>query len=184
MMILIVSMMFIACRRTPQAASPTPETEPVNTSTPLETGSLTGKITYSYEGDVYTMNPDSSDIQQLTTHPEADFDPAWSPDGTQIAFRSHRDGNEEVYVMNADGSNQTNISNAPGGDYSPAWSPDGNWIAFMSDRNGGNPNVWVMEPDGSNARQVTAIPGISEYPTWSPDSNQIAFHLCCQCRWQ
>jgi TolB protein len=176
MMILIFSIIFIACESTPQVASPTPDIEPVNTNVPLTAENMTGKITYSYEDDVYVMNLDGSDITQLTTHPEADFDPVWSPDGTQIAFRSHRDGNEEVYVMNVDGSNQTNISNAPGGDYSPAWSPDGKLIAFMSDRKGGNPNVWVMEPDGSNPRQVTTIPGISEYPSWSPDSSQIVFH--------
>ena len=142
----------------------------------IDINTLTGKIVYSTEGDVYVINADGSGRTRLTDNLAEDFDPAWSPDGTQIAFRSHRDGNEEVYVMDADGSNQLNISNAPGGDYSPAWSPDERWIAFMSDRNGGNPNVWVMEPDGSNSRQVTHIPGISEYPSWSPDSSRIAFH--------
>ena len=143
---------------------------------PMDVQSLDGKIVYSTDGDIYVIHPDGSGRTRLTDHPAEDFDPVWSPDGTQIAFRSHRDGNEEVYVMKADGSHQQNISNAPGGDYSPAWSPDASWIAFMSDRNGGNPNVWVMQPDGSNPRQVTDIPGISEYPTWSPDSRRIAFH--------
>ena len=146
------------------------------TGTPLSISAFTGKIAYSYEGDIYVMNAAGSGVTRLTTDPAMDFDPAWSPDGTQIAFRSHRDGNEEVYIMNADGSHQQNLSNAaPGGDYSPAWSPNGQWIAFMSDR-GGNPNVWVMRPDGSDLRQVTDLPGISEYPTWSPDSRRIAFH--------
>jgi Tol biopolymer transport system component len=145
------------------------------TKTPLSISPFTGKITYSYEGDVYVMNADGSEVARLTDDPAADFDPTWSPDGSRIAFRSHRDGNEEVYIMNADGSDQQNLSNAAGGDYSPAWSPDGRWIAFMSDR-GGNPNVWVIRPDGSELRQVTDLAGISEYPTWSPDSRRIAFH--------
>jgi Tol biopolymer transport system component len=113
---------------------------------------------------------------RLTDDPAEDFDPSWSPDGAQIAFRSHRDGDEEVYLMGADGSNPRNLTSAPGGDYSPAWSPDGEWIAFMSDRAGGNPNVWVVRPDGTGLRQVTALPGISEYPSWSPDGSRIAFH--------
>lgn len=145
------------------------------TTVSLSVSGLTGKIAYSHEGDIYVMNADGSEVSRLTNDPDEDFDPSWSPDGTKIVFRSHREGNEEVYLMNADGSDQHNLSNAPGGDYSPAWSPDGRWIAFMSDR-GGNANVWVMRPDGSDARQVTDLPGISEYPTWSPGSSRMAFH--------
>jgi Tol biopolymer transport system component len=137
---------------------------------------LTGKLVFSQEGDIYVMNADGSERARLTTHPDLDFDPAWSPDGTQIAFRSHRDGNEEVYVMNADGSEQANRTSNPTSDYSPAWSPDGTQIAFASDRTGRSGNdIWIMNADGSNPVQITAIPGISEYPSWSPDGSRLAF---------
>lgn len=162
----------------PKTVAPTPavHSTAVRTRSPLSLSALTGKIAYSYEGDIYVMNADGSSVTRLTTDPAMDFDPAWSPGGTHIAFRSHRDGNEEVYIMNADGSDQQNLSNAaPGGDYSPAWSPDGQWIAFMSDR-GGKADVWVMRPNGSDLRQVTDLPGVSEYPTWSADNSRIAFH--------
>jgi Tol biopolymer transport system component len=49
--------------------------------------------------------------------------PAWSPDGTRIAFESERDGNLEIYVMNADGSGVTRLTNDPASDSTPAWSP-------------------------------------------------------------
>jgi Tol biopolymer transport system component len=49
--------------------------------------------------------------------------PAWSPDGSRIAFESYRDGNFEIYVMNADGSGQTRITNNTANDESPDWSP-------------------------------------------------------------
>jgi Tol biopolymer transport system component len=159
-----------------EAPTPTMTSSPELTQTRPLANSLTGKITYSYEGDIYVMNADGTEITRLTDDPSMDFDSVWSPDGLYIAFRSHRDGNEEVYLMNADGTDQHNLSQAPGGDYSPAWSPEGEWIAFMSDRAGGNPNLWLMRPDGSDMRQLMDIPGISEYPTWSPDSSRLAFH--------
>jgi Tol biopolymer transport system component len=96
----------------------------------IDVKSLTGKIVYSSEGDIYVVNADGSERTRLTDNPAEDFDRVWSPDGTQIAFRSHRDGDEEVYIMNADGSAQSNLSAAPGTDYSPAWSPDGSQIVY------------------------------------------------------
>jgi TolB protein len=52
-----------------------------------------------------------------------DFDPAWSPDGTQIAFVSDRDGNQEIYVVNIDGTNLQRLTWSEGSDRSPAWQP-------------------------------------------------------------
>jgi TolB protein len=49
--------------------------------------------------------------------------PSWSPDGSRIAFISHRDGNHEIYMMDADGSNQTNLTNDAARDTNPSWSP-------------------------------------------------------------
>ena len=50
--------------------------------------------------------------------------PAWSPDGTRLAFSSTRDGNPEIYVVNRDGSNLRRLTNHPGIDITPTWSPD------------------------------------------------------------
>ena len=62
-------------------------------------------------------------ITRLTSDPARDFNPCWSPDGTQIAFQSERDGNWEIYVMNADGSDQKNITNNPADESHPSWGP-------------------------------------------------------------
>jgi Tol biopolymer transport system component len=59
----------------------------------------------------------------LTRNPAFEADPAWSPDGRSIAFRSTRDGNPEIYVMNADGSGQRNLTRSPADEGWIAWSP-------------------------------------------------------------
>ena len=63
--------------------------------------------------EIYVMNADGSDQIRLTNDRAQKFDPAWSADGSRIAFTSNRDGGEEIYEMNADGSNQTRLTKTP-----------------------------------------------------------------------
>ena len=70
------------------------------------------------------MNADGSNQRNISNDASNDIRPSWSPDGTQIAFTSNRDGYQQIYVMDADGGNQWNISNnSSSGDYYPAGSP-------------------------------------------------------------
>jgi len=80
------------------------------------------------------MDADGSNQTRLTRDPADDSGPAWSPDGSRIAFMSYRDRNDEIYVMDADGSNQTRLTRDLANDIGPAWSPDGSRIAFESYR--------------------------------------------------
>ena len=103
-----------------------------NTNSPLLRAN--GKIAFyassrGYLG-IYTRNPDGSELTRLTSG--ADIEPAWSPDGTQIAFtRFYGATQGEIFVMNADGSNQRRLT-ANANDRNPTWSPDGTKIAFSS----------------------------------------------------
>jgi Tol biopolymer transport system component len=101
---------------------------------------INGRIAFETYRDgnyeIYAMQSDGSNPTNLTNRPSStDFHPVWSPDGTQIAFVSDRDGqfNTEIYVMNADGSNQTRLTNNEAADRDPSWSPDGSkspgWLA-------------------------------------------------------
>ena len=67
------------------------------------------------------MSADGSAETRITNDPDFDHEPAWSPDGTRIAFARITGGNYEVYVMNADGTGQTNITNNPSLDSEPYW---------------------------------------------------------------
>ena len=77
------------------------------------------------EGDyeVFAMNPDGTGVRQLTANTAVDGSPAWSPDGTQLAFRSERDGNAEIYTMSAGGANQTRRTTDGEFDREPDWQP-------------------------------------------------------------
>jgi dipeptidyl aminopeptidase/acylaminoacyl peptidase len=119
--------------------------------------------------------------------------PAWSPDGTKIAYTS-RDPDypcsKEIYVMNADGSGQRELTGASDDSigFYPAWSPDGSKIAYQgappSSANQESDEVWVMNPDGSGKRQLTRNDNFCPYkcpnheshgqPAWSPDGSKIA----------
>ena len=72
--------------------------------------------------EIYVMDADGSE-RRLTHAAAADYDPAFSPDGQQIAFTSERDGNSEIYVMDADGSDVRRLTNHSAADTSPAWGP-------------------------------------------------------------
>jgi uncharacterized caspase-like protein len=125
--------------------------------------------------EIYVMNADGSEQTRLTNNPAGDGLPAWSPDGTRIAFESNRDGNNfDIYVMNTDGSNLTRLTDNPFDNGAPAWSPDGTRIAFHSNRDG-NFEIYVMNADGSQQTRLTDNPAEDNFPTWSPDGTRIAF---------
>jgi Tol biopolymer transport system component len=113
------------------------------------------------------MNADGSGQTNLTNNAAWDYGPAWSPDGSKIAFTSSRDGDSEIYVMNPDGSDQTNLTNNAARDEEPAWSPDGSKIAFASDRDG-NYEVYVMNADGSSQTNLTNNAATDNAPDWQP----------------
>ncbi|HEY0081575.1 MAG TPA: hypothetical protein VGB61_02200, partial [Pyrinomonadaceae bacterium] len=138
-----------------------------------------GKIVYMSARDgnpeIYSMNSDGTAQTRLTNHAAADYDPAWSPDGTRIVFTSQRDGNNEIYLMNADGSNLRRLTDNPAVDYDAAWSPDGTQIAFESTRDG-NHEIYIMYLDGYGLTNITNRPTSHDQdPQWSHDGRRILF---------
>ena len=104
-----------------------------------------------------------------------DQDPAWSPDGSRIAFASGQDGKSDIYVMNANGGNRVRLTADESGNSRPAWSHDGSRIAFASRRDG-NSEIYVMNADGSHQSRLTfRDDSYDSDPAWSPDGTRIAF---------
>jgi len=144
----------------------------------MTTGTGVNNPTGDYE--IFTMTPEGASVTQLTTNTAFDFAPAWSPDGTQIAFQTDRDGDYEVYTMDANGDNQTNISNDDAAfDFAPAWSPNGQKIAFCNDQvvPPFNTDVYKMDtnPATDDAIQLTDDDAWDCEPAWSPNGKKIAF---------
>jgi Tol biopolymer transport system component len=129
------------------------------------------------DSDVFVAGVDGSNLRRVTSTAGPQFDPSFSPDGQQIAYRDSRRGinqDDEIWVIDIDGAHATNLTRNSANDWSPSWSPDGNSIAFASTRSGAV-NLWTMATDGSNPQRLTNSP--SEYPSWSPDGSRIAFSL-------
>ena len=135
---------------------------------------INGRIAFDTNRDgneeIYVMNPDGTAPTRLTNDAVGDFGPAWSPDGTKIAFNKGFD----IFVMNADGSSPTKLTSAAAMNIGPSWSPDGTKIAFHSSRDG-NFEIYVMDADGSNQTRLTSNAAGDFAPAWSPDGQRIVF---------
>lgn len=144
--------------------------------------------------DVFTANPDGSDLKRLTDTPGYDAEAVYSPDGSKILFTSQRDGDLELYTMNPDGSDQTRITYEMGYDGGAFFSPDNKQIVYRANHPETEEEIadyqqllkdglirpmrleiFVCNGDGSNRRQVTHNGAANFCPYFHPDGKRIIF---------
>jgi TolB protein len=130
---------------------------------------------------IYTVAPSGSDTEQLTDGPVHDSDPAWSPDGTRIAFTRHVDGEwiddpaglprssaVRLHVMHADGTRLRRLTEQAANYMDPCWSPDGTKLVF-SKAVPAPTRIMVIDASGAGERPLTNPDLDGDYhPSWQP----------------
>jgi Tol biopolymer transport system component len=136
-------------------------------------GTLSGTLVFirseGGQSNLWAEKADGTSLKQLTTD-GADYHPALSPDGKQVAYEVRQATTSKLWVVNIDGSNAHEIPNAPAG-YGPSWSPDGTKIVFAEP---GGATIDRINTDGSGFEVLTHGSNPT-FPHYSPDGSTIYF---------
>jgi len=132
-----------------------------------------------FDHHIWTVGADGTGERRLSDGPVHDLEPAYSPDGTRIAFTRYVDGEiirkgrsghsaVRLCVMNADGTGVQVLTEEPAGYASPTWSPDGTWLVCSRSIFGPS-HVFVLDAEGSNGHAITHPDKDEDYdPAWRP----------------
>ena len=130
------------------------------------------------QGSTYELqiaDADGQNPQVALRSREPVISPAWSPDGSRLAYVSFESGKPVVYVHTLSTSKRVPVANYKGNNSAPAWSPDGNTLAVALTRDGLS-QVYVLNAnDGGGLRRITRSPLIDTEPFFSPDGRSLFF---------
>jgi Tol biopolymer transport system component len=133
-----------------------------------------GRVVYEGPNGLWLVNPNVAGRIRIPGTSAATHTPAWSPDGTKLAFQDANGGDFDIFVMNGDGSGRQELTFSRAFDGDPMWSPDGTRLTFESTRNG-NSDVFVIGADGSDETRITTNAAFDGDPSFSADGRRIVF---------
>lgn len=129
--------------------------------------------------NLYIMNSNGNNQQQITDFEGDELQPDWSPDGRKIVFVSNLDGNKEIYTIDITTSEINRLTYHSETDFSPKWSPDGKYIAYVLFKKENDIyqtfQIYLMQTDGSGIEQITDDDFLNGNPAWCPDSTCIVY---------
>lgn len=124
--------------------------------------------------ELWVVDPDGEDLQQLSFDGTLNLSPKWDPRGGRLYFMSYRRGRTDIGVLEVATGQVQHLDVGAGLNSTPVPSPDGATILFTKSVDGGS-NLYTVRTDGTGARRLTSSRGIDTSPSWSPDGERIAF---------
>ncbi len=138
-----------------------------------------GRLAFIAGGNLVVAEAGTSDRVVVVEGASGLRAPAWSPDGTMLAYYSTASGSQDIWLVDAAGAappRQLTTGAAEAGDsrFSPMWSPDGRWIAYISNRaDWWHDDVWLVAVASGGAHRVSSSLMASSSPVWSPDGSRL-----------
>src|SRR5690606_26343313 len=117
---------------------------------------------------------DGRRAQVLLESREPIMSPAWSPDGSQIAYVSFETDLPRIYIQDLATGQRRQVTNYPGINSSPVWSPDGSKLAMVLSKDG-SPDIYVLNLATNELLQLTDHPRAETEPAWTTDSRSVIF---------